>query len=68
MEKSILKDKELLIWQKKYIRNEIQENEIPKEKVEQLKELFREQIKILEQLIEEDKQKILIIRKELMNN
>lgn len=36
MEKSILKDKELLIWQKKYIRNEIQENEIPKEKVEQV--------------------------------
>ena len=45
------------------MKNEIKESEIPKEKVEQLKELFREQIEIVEQLIKEDKQKILKMRK-----
>ncbi len=68
MEKYILKDKELLKLQRKYMKNEIQESEIPEEKVEQLKELFREQIKIVEELIEQDKQKILVIRRKLMNN
>ena len=68
MEKYILKDKELLKLKRKYMKNEIQESEIPEEKVEQLKELFREQIKIVEELIEQDKQKILVIRRKLMNN
>ena len=61
--KKILQDKELLRLQKRYMKNEIKESEIPKEKVEQLKELFREQIEIVEQLIKEDKQKILKMRK-----
>jgi len=63
MEKNILEDKELLMLQKRYMKNEINESEIPKEKVEQLKELFRKQIKIVEQLIENDKQKILKMKK-----
>ena len=61
--KKILQDKELLRLQKRYMKNEIKESEIPKEKVEQLKELFREQIEIVEQLIKEDKQKLLKMRK-----
>ena len=67
MEKNILEDNELLMLQKRYMKNEIKESEISKEKVEQLKELFRKQIKIVEQLIEDDKQKILKMRKKTNN-
>ena len=57
---------ELLELQKKYRNGEIEEENMSKEEIEQLKELYKQQIKALEESIEEDKNKILEIRKKLI--
>lgn len=63
MGKSGLTNQELLEIQKKFRRGEIKEKDIPKEQLEDLKELYHKQIDLIEQSIEEDRQKILRIRK-----
>lgn len=66
MEVTILSKNELLELQKKYRNGEIKEENMSKEEIQQLKELYKQQIKILEESIEEDKNKILEIRKKLI--
>lgn len=62
-----LNNKELIELQKKFRNKQIKEEEIPKEQLKELKELYYEQIQILEKSIESDKQKILKIRRNLLN-
>jgi len=66
MEVTTLSKNELLELQKKYRNGEIKEENMSKEEIQQLKELYKQQIKILEESIEEDKNKILEIRKKLI--
>ena len=63
-----IEDRELLELQRKYRNGHITEKEIPKDKLEKLKELYNNQIKFLEYSIEEDKKEILKIRKGLYKN
>jgi hypothetical protein len=58
---------ELLKLQKEFRSGKIKEEDIPKEQLEKLKELYQSQIEFLENSIESDKQKILDIRRKLSN-
>ena len=60
-----IENREILELQQKYRKGYIKEEEIPKDKLEKLKELYKNQIKFLEDSIEEDKKKIIDIRKRL---
>lgn len=60
---SILNNKELIELQKKYRKGIIREEDIPKDILKDLKELYHRQIKYLQESIEYDKKKILKIRK-----
>ena len=60
-----LNNKELIELQKLFRNGEIQENEIPKSHLDQLKELYHKQIELLENSIEEDRIKILKIKNEI---
>ena len=65
MHYSNLSNKELLELQKKYRSGLIKEKDIPKNQLKDLKELYKKQIKIINDSIEEDKRKIIEIRKKL---
>lgn len=56
---------ELINIQKQYREGKLKEEEIPKEKLKELKMLYHMQIELLEQSIEEDKKKILELRKHI---
>ena len=56
---------ELINLQKQYRQGNIKEEDIPEEKLVKLTELYRQQIKLLEKSILEDKREILEIRKKL---
>lgn len=58
---------ELINLQKQYNEGKIKEEDIPTEKLNQLKELYYKQISILENAIEKDKDEILKIRKRISN-
>lgn len=60
-----LSNKELIELQKMFRNGEVQENEIPKPHLDQLKELYHKQIELLECSIEDDRMKILKIKSEL---
>lgn len=55
----------LLELQKLFRNGVIKENDIPKEQLHELKKLYHEQINILENSIETDRQKILKIKNKL---
>ncbi len=55
----------LLELQKMFRNGMIKENEIPEKQLQDLKKLYYEQIKFLENSIENDKQKILKIKNQL---
>ena len=63
-----IENKELLKLQKEYRTGKIKENDISKEKLEELKQLYIKEIKLLEESIEDDKKKIIKIRKEISQN
>ena len=63
MEISKSKFDELIKLQRLYRQGKIKEKDIPKDKLDELKKLYHEQIDYLEKLIEEDKEKILKIKK-----
>ena len=65
MKYSNLTNKELLELQKKYRKGLIKEEDIPEDQVKDLKELYKKQIKIVNESIEEDKKKIIEIKKKL---
>lgn len=67
MSYSNLTHKELLELQKKYQSGQIKEEEIPENQLQDLKQLYKNQIDILENSIKEDRQKILKIKKRLMS-
>ncbi len=58
---------ELIKLQKKYREGKIKEEDIPEDKLNQLKKLYRKQINIIENSIKEDKKEILKIRKNISN-
>ena len=60
-----LNNSSLLELQKLFRNGVIKENDIPKEHLHELKKLYHEQINILENSIETDRQKILKIKNKL---
>lgn len=60
-----LNNNSLLELQKLFRNGLIKENEIPEKQLQDLKKLYHEQIKFLENSIENDKQKILKIKNQL---
>lgn len=57
--------KELLELQNKYRKGIIKEEDIPEDKLKKLKNLYKTQIKLIEDSIEMDKQEIIRIRKKI---
>ena len=60
-----LSNKELIELQKTFRNGKIKENEIPKTHLDQLKDLYHEQIELLKNSIEYDRMKILKIKNEI---
>ena len=56
---------EMIEFQKKYRDGKIKEKEIPNRKLIELKKLYNMQIELLQESIEEDKRKILKLRKNI---
>lgn len=65
MSENSISKKELMELQKKFRSGEIKEEDIPKEQLEKLKTLYKIQIEFLEKSIEQDKKKIMAIKKEI---
>lgn len=65
MNYSNLTNKQLLELQKKFRRNLIKEEEIPKDVVKDLEILYKKQIDYLNNKIKQDKEQILKIRKKM---
>ena len=63
-----IENKELLKLQKEYRTGKIKENDIPKNKLEELKKLYIKEINFLEESIEDDKKKIIEIRSKISKN
>lgn len=61
-----LSNNSLLELQKLFRNGIIKENDIPKEQLHELKKLYHEQINFLENSIEDDRQKILKIKNQLI--
>ena len=60
--------KELLELQNKYRKGIIKEEDIPEDKLEKLKNLYKTQIKLIEDSIEKEKQEIIKIKKKIEGN
>lgn len=60
--------KELLELQNKYRNGIIKEEDIPEDKLEKLKNLYKTQIKLIEDSIEKEKQEIIKIKKKIEGN
>ena len=63
MSMSGLSEKELLELQKKFKEGKFNEDEITEEQIKDLKDLYKKQIRDLEEAIEEDRKQILKILK-----
>ena len=60
--------KELLELQNKYRNGIIKEEDIPEDKLEKLKNLYKTQIKLIEDSTEKEKQEIIKIKKKIEGN
>ena len=60
--------KELLELQNKYRKGIIKEEDIPEDKLKKLKNLYKTQIKLIEDSIEKEKQEIIKIKKKIEGN
>lgn len=66
MEKyNIINDKELLKLQKKFRKGQIKEEDLAKEDLHRLVELYKAQIAILDDAIEKDKREIIRLKKKI---
>ena len=66
MEKyNIINDKELLKLQKKFRKGQIKEEDLAKEDLHRLVELYKAQIAILDDAIEKDKREIILLKKKI---
>lgn len=69
MEKyNIINDKELLKLQKKFRRGQIKEEDLAKEDLHRLEELYKAQIAILDDAIEKDRREIIRLKKKMGND
>ena len=64
-EENIIKDNELLKLQKKYRKGQIKEEDLAKEDLHRLVELYKAQIAILDDAIEKDKREIIRLKKKI---
>ena len=64
-EENIIKDIELLKLQKKYRKGQIKEEDLSKEELHRLEELYKAQIAILDIAIENDKKEISRLKKKI---
>ena len=66
MEKNnIINDKELLKLQKKFRKGQIKEEDLAKEDLHRLVELYKAQIAILDDAIEKDRREIIRLKKKI---
>lgn len=61
----IIKDKELLKLQKRFRSGQIKEEDLSSTEVKQLKELYKKQIDFITKAIENDKMKIINLKRKL---
>ena len=63
MKYSNLDEKELLVLQKKYRKGIVKEEDMTEDEIKDLELLYQKQIKYVKELIEQDKKKIIELRK-----